>query len=499
MIRSLLTCILICGSAWSLAAPFTIQVSSTGHDDDVVSLYRYDDLFTLRGVLLTRGLLNAEGKATLEGETDKVTKMYLRIGERTADLYVGPGSELNVSLEPLPGALSLNGTSRMAITFTGMDALDVNALSSDLNERIDAFISEDLATDETAGMQALDIKRKDGGTVEDSTKRPPTLFVTPMLSANRVDTFTTKLRRFYADVKEPWFTHYLNYSIAGLYVGPRTKDSDLFKNFLGGKSVLYNNPEYVRFIRNFFSDQLDQLARMQGDSLALFASIGNAEEMRRLFQRNDFLRSTDQLAELVMIDQLYRKYAMDLVDQNATEKILAEVGSNSKWPEHRTIASNMLWDVSAMRPGSVFPKSLRLETPSGAIADLESLLVGPVCIALTANWCTACGPDIAGLIKLDNEYPGAITVVVIGLDKSLDEFNAARKTYKDNKVTWIHAAAEQELREQLRVRSLPAFYLLNGNELARSPAPLPSEGLGALFHQAKVAADQKVRVKVWDD
>lgn len=126
------------------------------------------------------------------------------------------------------------------------------------NERIDAFISEDLATDETAGMQALDIKRKDGGTLEDSTKRPPTLFVTPLLSANKVDLFTTKLRRFYAEAKDPWFAHYLNYSIAGLYAGPRTKESDLFKKFLEGKPVLYNVPEYVRFIRNFFSDQLDQ-------------------------------------------------------------------------------------------------------------------------------------------------------------------------------------------------------------------------------------------------
>jgi len=430
---------------------------------------------------------------------DKVTKMYLRIGERTADLYVEPGSDLHVALAPLPGALSLNGTSRMAITFTGMDPLDVNALSSDVNERIDTFIAEDLATDEPAGMQALEIKRKEGGTVEDSTKRPPTLFVTPLLSATKVDTFTTKLRRFYADVKEQWFSHYLNYSIAGLYVGPRTKDSDQFKNFLEGKPVLYNDPEYVRFIRNFFSDQLDQLARTHGDSLNLLASDGNAEGLRKLFQRNDFLRTSDQLAELVMIDQLYRKYPMDLVDQNATEKILANVGSSSSWPEHRTIAGNMLWDLTAMKPGSVFPQGLRLETPSGTPADLESLLVGPVCIALTAGWCTACGPEIAGLIKLDNEYPGAIKVVVIGLDKSLEEFNAARKNSKDNKLTWIHATAEQELREQLRVRSLPMFYLLNGNELARSPAPLPSEGLGALFHQAKVAADQKVRVKVWDD
>lgn len=481
------------------AGSFTLHVQAKGFGDDVVSLYRYDDLFTLRGVLVTRGLLNAEGNAILEGDVDQVIKMYIRIGERTADLYVGPGSYLNVTLSPLSGALSLNGTSRMGIVFSEIDPMNLNALTSDLNERIDAFIAEDLATDEAAGMQALDIKRKEGGTVEDSTSRPPTLFVTPILSATKVDTFTTKLRRFYAGVKDPWFAHYLEYSIAGLFISPRTKDIDLFNTYMKGKPVLYNDPEYVRFTRTLFSNNLEQLDRTHADSLALVTSQANFAALRELFQHNDFLRTSDQLAELVMIDQLYRKYAMKMVDQEAVGSILAEVHSNSAWPEHRVIAGNMLWDLTAMSVGNTFPQNLRLETPSGTPSELEGLLEGPVCIALTAGWCTACATEISGLIKLDEEYPGAIKVVVIGLDKSIEEFNAMRKKFPDNELTWLHAAAEQELREQLRVRSLPSFYLLNGNVIARSPAPLPGEGLGALFHQAKVQADKKVRVKVWDD
>ena len=47
--------------------------------------------------------------------------------------------------------------------------------------------------------------------------------------------------------------------------------------------------------------------------------------------------------------------------------------------------------------------------------------------------------------------------------------------------------ADQELREQLRLRNLPVFFLFNDGILARSPAPLPSNGLGDLFHQARVA------------
>ena len=55
------------------------------------------------------------------------------------------------------------------------------------------------------------------------------------------------------------------------------------------------------------------------------------------------------------------------------------------------------------------------------------------------------------------------------------------------------------LREDLRIRSLPVFYLLNDGVLARSPAPAPSNGFGALFNQAKVNAAKDGRIKVWDD
>ncbi len=91
-------------------------------------------------------------------------------------------------------------------------------------------------------------------------------------------------------------------------------------------------------------------------------------------------------------------------------------------------------------------------------------------------------------------------VVIIGLDRSMDEHKAARKSMPSSEhVTWLHAVAEQQLREDLRLRSLPAFYLLNGDTLARSPAPVPSKGLGELFFKAKAEAEKGQRVKVWDD
>lgn len=481
------------------AGNFTIHVTARGFGEDIVSLYRYADLFTHRTILVQRGLLDNTGRTTLEGEVSGTTKVQLRMGERTADLYVRPGSVLHVSPVDLGTARSLNGTTRMGLDFTGIDPLDVNALTADLNERIDAFIAEDLATDQVAGMQALDIQRKAGSAKPDSSARPATLFVTPQLSKARIDSFAVKLRKFYAEVKDPWFAHYLDYSIAGLHFGPRLNERELFNAYLQGRPVLYDDPEFIRAVRTLFSEGLEQLHRYKRDTLHLAVHARDPNELRALFQQNDFLRTDDRLAELVMIDQLYLNHSSRLIDGRDATAIISAVASNSTYPEHRNIATNMVWDLTAMQVGSKLPP-MRLEDERGQLVDQQEIMKGATCVAFTAGWCTYCTAEISTLIKLAEDSKGVVKVVIINLDRTSDAFKAAKKLMPASAhVLWLHAVAEQQVREDLRIRSLPAFYLLNDEVLARSPAPRPSEGLAAIFYKARTEADRGQRLKVWDD
>lgn len=496
--KALLTAVATLASFAMQAGPFTIHVTARGFGENVVSLYRYDDPFTLRTVLVARNILGTDGKATLAGEVEGTVEMQLRIGNRIADLYVRDGHVLNVEPSILNTPNSLNGTTRMGLDFTGIDPLDVNALATDVNERIDAFMAEDLATDQAAGMQVVDIQRKDGAERPDSNARPPTLFVTPVLSEAKLDTFELKLRQFYAEVKDPWFAHYLDHSIAGLRFGPQMNERRIFDTYLKGKPVDYDDPEYVRLLRNLFANGLEQVSRYHGDTLQIFAEAENADGLRKLFQRNDLLRDDDRLAELVMMDQLYRNHSARFVVAKQTEGILRNLSTGSRYEEHRKIAGNMRWDLTTMRVGSQLPE-VRLEDERGQPVELKDLMTGPVCIMVTAGWCTYCAPELAGLAQLNTEYPGVVKTIVIGLDRSLEEFNAARKIAPKNDLVWLHALAEQDLREQWRLRNLPVFYLLNEDTLARSPAPPPSQSMGALFLQAKVNAENKDKIKVWDD
>ncbi len=73
------------------------------------------------------------------------------------------------------------------------------------------------------------------------------------------------------------------------------------------------------------------------------------------------------------------------------------------------------------------------------------------------------------------------------------------KKHPEQKFTWLHAEAEQQLREDLRLRNLPTVLLVQDGKLVSSPAPLPSGGLGEVFHRARVNAERDGRIKVWDD
>lgn len=485
----------------SLAGTFTIQVEAPQHRGEVVSLFRYDDLFTLRTRLLVRGLLNNEGTTTLQGEVVEGTthRVQLRIGDVVSDLYLRAGHALHVRVLPTSAARSLNGTTRADLEFLDLGPLDVNALAADLNGRVDDFISEDLATDRVAGMQAVEVTRKEGGNAADSTKRPPTLFVTPLLSAQRVDTFEHKLDRFYAGVDDAWFIAYRRYTMAGLRQGPRTIDKDLYARYLSDGTVYYDNPEQVRFLRGFFADLLPgQVVRDAGDTLRTRLREGDVAGLVELVQRNDFLRHHQQLSELVLMDQLYLMHPGKLLERAHVRRTLQQIAETSTYAEHRAIATNMLWDLTAMSVGQPLP-SVRLLDDRDRPVALDSLLQGPVCVVVTAAWCTYCAVELEALERLHTEYKGSIRIIAIALDTSITAVRAYRKAHPGQDFAWYRAMADQELREQLRLRAIPAVFLLNDGILARSPAPLPSEGLGALFHQARTAVEQDQRIKVWEE
>jgi thiol-disulfide isomerase/thioredoxin len=238
--------------------------------------------------------------------------------------------------------------------------------------------------------------------------------------------------------------------------------------------------------------------RDHGDTLRQALQRADLAELRRMVQRNDFLRGNERLSELVLLDQLYLLHPGKLLDRAAILSTLDNAAQYSPYTEHRGIAANMRWDLSAMRPGEALPTLRVLDERDRPVA-MDSLLRGPACLAITATWCTYCSAEMAALEQLKKDNGAAVRIIVIALDSSATTLRDYRKAHPGQDFIWLRALADQELREQLRLRSIPAFYVLNDTLLARSPAPLPSQGLGALFHRAGMERERDGTIKVWEE
>jgi thiol-disulfide isomerase/thioredoxin len=497
MMRSLCAAMLL-WAAGACGQEATLLVHAEAFRGRPIILYRYDDLFSLRTSRIGAALIGDDGRASLHAAATGTERWRLRIGEVYGDLYARADCRYELRFDPPDArtATSLNGSTRTELVLLDLSPLDPNALTADLNARIDAFILEDLATDQVAGMQAATVVRKSAPA--DSTRRPNTLFVTPQLSRQRVDSFALRLKRFYGEVNDPWFAHYLENSLASMRFGPRVNEQELYELAIKGRPVAYDDPEYVRFLRSFYSEQPLSAQRFAADALRRAFASGDADSLKAVFARNDFLRDDDRRCELVMMDLLHQQYHQPWVVKPAADRMLAQLAGRSAYPEHRAIAANMLWDLTAMRVGSALP-SMRLEDLRGRTVAQDSLLGGATCIMVTASWCTYCDLEVQALEALQRDYKDVVRFILIGLDQDGDALRRYAKAYPALAGSWLHAQAEQELRDDLRIRSIPAVFLLNDGILARSPAPLPSKGLGALLQRVKADAQAGGKLKVWDD
>lgn len=474
-------------SLWLDAASTTLEVNAPTYAGERIFLYRYLDLFTLRQEPIADALLDDQGHAVLTADVSGTTKAMLRIGAVSADFFLR-GSTYHIGFPPLPPGTprTLNGTAKVQLEFTGIDALDVNMLTTDLYERLDAFVAEDLMAKRTVAHP-----EQPGDSLHQQASR----FVNSKDSEARIDTFDRKLRRFYAEVPDPWFRSEVEYGLAALHLGPRANDRQLFDRYLKDRPLAYDVPAYVHFIDAFFADHLVRFPfRNNERGLVHAIRTADADSVKALLAGNDLLRDNDRLRELVMITELRAQYWGKLFDRNGMRTILQHVAEGSAYPEHRIIAKNILWDLTAMKPGTVLP-SLKLTDERGEKVIVDSLLQGHTLFFLIGDRCSVCEQELVALEQLHKENGSAVRFIGVLLGDGPEQLARYRKAHPTLNWTWLMGGNDGTVMEALRARNLPLFHLLKDRELVLSPAPLPSSGLGPVLHKLKVQQLEQERIR----
>ncbi len=488
--------ILACCAIHASASTVSIALDAPGYPGKNVVLYRYLDPFTLRLERIAEGRTDALGHTVISAEVDGTVRAQLRINEVVADLYLRAGS-YHASL-PAPAkdeVRTIGGTAKIDLLFKDLPPLDVNALISDLNGRLDAFLAQDLATDQHAGMSAVGKVRNGKEVIRpDTANRGRGLFLSPRWDEARVDTFARKLTRFYAGVDDPWFQSNLEYGLAGLRFGPRTDDRNLFNRYLKDKPVLYDVPEYTRFFSNFFADYLLRFPfRTNTVKFQQDIKQANMDSLKSMLSKQDFLHD-DRRCELVLITGLYAQQANKELDRTGILSILGQVKERSAYPEHRQIAANMLWDLTAMGAGTPLPEVEVLDS-AGHRSSLNNALQGRSCILVTSIGNPYSEQELAAVEQLRKEYGGQVRFICVALDREPGALAAWMRANPKRNWAWYVPAGQQQFLDALRIRNAPVLFMLEGHALVASPGPLPSQGLAAVLHGLKVKDDAEQRLK----
>lgn len=494
--RSLLLTFLIPLSLLAQAASMHIQVKAPTYAGEQVQLYRCMDLVTFRLEPLSSTTLDATGNGTLDADVEGTWKGNLRIGGVTAELLLRAGRyHIEISAPEPNSPRSADGGVRVDPLFLGLDPLDINALVTDLNVRLDAFIAQDLATDQDAGMEAIgQARRGEVAMRPDTSKGHRDLFLSPRWSPARVDTFERKLRRFYEEVDDPWFKEDLDYGIASLYLGPRITDRELFDRFIKDKPVLYDVPEYMRFTGSLFEDQLMRLTvGNDREQVLRFIHRSQTDSLKALLARNDLLKD-DRSNELVLMTSLYQQQGNEQLDRAGILGILKDIEARSRYPEHRNIAANMVWDLTAMHAGTRLP-SIILPDAAGTPVLLDSLIQGPTCIVVTSGRSVHGEREMVALEALYKTYSSYVRFIGIGLDGSPDALRAVLEAHPDRQWTWLYAGKNTRFLDEFRITTIPTLYFIEDGLLANPPSILPSKGLAPLLYRIKVKVDEEERFK----
>jgi thiol-disulfide isomerase/thioredoxin len=122
-----------------------------------------------------------------------------------------------------------------------------------------------------------------------------------------------------------------------------------------------------------------------------------------------------------------------------------------------------------------------------------TLLHGATCISVTAGWCTLCEVEMQALAQLEKDYAGYVQFITIDLDSSWSAFDRYARAHDPAHRVWLYAGDDPAFMDELRMRSIPAFFLLNDRTIAQAPAPLPSQGMAEIFFKLKAETDQRNR------
>ena len=413
-----------------------------------VRLIAYTDLLSYRQEVVATDKIGKDGSFRLSFPTRQIQLVQLAIRTSKAEFYVAPERTYRFTVNMDPQLFQLLDP----MEYGGfLQIKSENATSNDLNYKINRF--EQTASD-IIDFFAPNIVGDIGKIEFDS------------ISANIKELFPIE----YAP--DNFYKSYLYYYYAELEALILHKSPDsLYAKYLNNDYVLYENPSYMSFLNSFYDNYLLTSPRIgkeilehaineEGNFLSVFNAIGK-----------DPLLVNEQLRELAILINLPELYDDKSFSKKNIVKILDDIRVASHFPEHRTMAENILYNLKKKESGSQLPE-VRFKEIGGSSFKFSDLKGKWVYVQFFNMDCPDCIREMMIIKELKAKYGDKIEFVSLSLDFNVSRLLQFKEKYPQFDWKFVHFNNQFEWLDEMGINALPDNILLNPDgTLSRRDAP----------------------------
>ena len=432
----------------------TIKGTAKGAEGKTIILKSYTDYFTLNEKFLAKGVIDSSGIFELKCNISSTVLAVVHIEYYSGEIFLEQNKSYTVEIKNLVFNDKLDKVNYNLSPFTcfikviSNEKEELNNLTQKLNIMYNSFIKDNIYLLKTKKI----------------------LF--------EVDTFLVSVNDTFAGIKHPFFNEYLKYRIASLKL--LTNYSDPYKlmiDYLYKKPVLYDNIEYMTFMNTYFDNYFQDLTHpvlISDFYIPINVNQSYPELMDVLGKDSLFIN--EKLREIILLNTLNYLNSSNNFSKKNIISILTQVGSNSKFQEHRQIAKSMISYLLRFEKGMPAP-DFTLKNTNNSDVSLSDFRGKYVYLNFYTSWCVDCIDEMELMVKLRQNFDNDVVFISIAADR---EFMNMYHFTRDQKYNWLflHLNSDYDLLESFGICSYPGFVLIGKNgEFIQCPALKPSENI----------------------
>jgi peroxiredoxin len=438
----------------SFSEPVKITGSAPGAEGKRIEVLTYSDLITFQEKTLATALIDSTANFSLS--LDLVTTAYaiLSIDFHRAELFLEPSKTYRIKIEPMDynEMKEVNPfiqSAKLEISFEDFEPKELNSMIQAFNNQYNDFLLKN--------FNAL---------YRDRNK-------------SRLDTFKIIMTQIFNDVKIPYLSNYITYKLAGLVqLTQAMNQAQIGKTYFSDRPILFENLEYMDFFNQYFAKYMTATSRSLKfiDYKTLTEGDESYKRLMKALEADTILRKP-QLRELVLLKGLMELHNTAGYSQGKIIAIINTISVESKFPENRNVADNMIKMLTKLRPGTPAP-GFKLKDRYQKEVTLAEFKGKPVVLNFWTTYCQGCVTEMDRMKPIYDKFKDQVAFISIAADKDFWKSVYFIDLKKDFVWTFLHIGDDYNLLKEYDVKSYPLFVLIDrdGN-ISQYPADLPGSGL----------------------